>query len=66
MKTSEFWITLLVTLLAFIVSTGWLSPDEAEAIQESGTEIISRGWDLLAVTLPALGYSVSRGLAKQG
>jgi uncharacterized membrane protein YqaE (UPF0057 family) len=66
MKTTEFWVTLLVTALAFIVSTGVLDADSADAIQGAGTEIITQGWELLAVVLPVFGYSLSRGFAKLG
>jgi hypothetical protein len=53
-KTTEFWLSLAAMVLGAIYSSG--------AISDSGTAAKIAG--LAASVLGALGYAVSRGLAK--
>ena len=64
MKTSEFWINGLVTLLSFLVAVGIVPADFSDVLAEEGTEII-RAVFALVTAVSAGGYAVSRGLSKQ-
>lgn len=55
-KTTEFWLSLLSVLLGALMSSGLLS-DGSVAMRVAG---------VVATVLGALGYSVSRGIAKGG
>ena len=61
-KTTEFWLTLIPYVVGILMAFGVLSVDQAEAIKQGSTQIIGG----LFTVLSALGYSVSRGLAKSG
>ena len=55
LKTTEFWLSLLVVLLGALATSG-LFADDSQALKITG----------LAITvLGALGYTVSRGVAKR-
>ena len=53
-KTSEFWVTVVVTLAGLAMASGLIAPGS--------------GWDkaigLVTSTLAAMGYSASRGNVK--
>ncbi|MBM4164015.1 MAG: hypothetical protein FJ222_06195 [Lentisphaerae bacterium] len=55
-KTSEFWLTLGATLVGLLIGSG--------AIPETGVwpKVVA----LVTAAFTALGYTVSRGLAKKG
>ena len=54
-KTSEFWLTVVAAVVGAVVSTGAL-----------GDTPWAKVAGVASVALAALGYSVSRGLAKGG
>ena len=58
-KTSEFWTFLLVTL-------GILIAGNAIEIEEGGTDYFAADKVWLYITILAVGYMVSRGIAKAG
>ena len=55
-KTSEFWLTLGATLAGFVIASG--------AVPETG--VWGKVAALVTAAFAALGYTVSRGLAKKG
>ncbi len=55
-KTSEFWLTLGATLVSFLIASG--------AIPETG--VWGKVVALVTAAFTALGYTISRGLAKKG
>jgi|TARA_B100001013_G_scaffold291530_1_gene191465 hypothetical protein len=57
-KTTEFWITVVVALGSLLWGAGVLDP--------SGTGNVNHAFGLVVSGLSALGYTVSRGLAKKG
>lgn len=63
-KTTEFWLTILASGIAFLVATGVISPDNSEAITAQGTEIVNSAYALIAAVLPIVGYTASRSYAK--
>jgi len=54
-KTTEFWLTVVATTIGLLMASGAITPG-------SGAD---RWIGLIATGLASLGYSVSRGLAKQ-
>ena len=54
-RTTEFWLTVAATAVGLLYASGVIAP-------ESGAD---RWLGLIAGSLSALGYSVSRGLAKK-
>ncbi|OEU68495.1 MAG: hypothetical protein BBJ57_07395 [Desulfobacterales bacterium PC51MH44] len=67
-KTTEFWfVGILPQLLAILVATGVLSPDQQVAVQDGLETIVGQGEGLWASIMSlggALGYGIARGLAK--
>ena len=57
-KTTEFWLTVLVTGCSLLWGAGVVDPDSAA----TGTDKV---FGFVVSALAALGYTVSRGLAKQ-
>ena len=56
-KTTEFWITAIVALASLAWGAGVVDP--------AGTEGADKIFGFVASALAALGYTVSRGLAKK-
>ena len=54
-KTSEFTINILASIIAILISNGVFSE-----------EPFNQAIGVLGVVLPAFGYTISRGLAKKG
>ena len=57
-KTTEFWVTLVVTLCSLLWGANVLDPE--------GAGTASKVFGMLVSGLAAVGYTVSRGLAKKG
>ena len=57
-KTTEFWITVVVAAGSLLWGAGVLDP--------AGDGNVNHGFGLVVSGLSALGYTVSRGLAKKG
>jgi hypothetical protein len=55
-KTTEFWLTLVAMIVSTLAASGGLDPSSPVA------KIVG----LAAAVLAAMGYSISRGIAKQG
>jgi len=55
-KTTEFWISLVLTFLGALLAFGVIEPDSAPA----------KWVGAILATGSAMGYAVSRGLAKKG
>ena len=56
--TTEFWITVVVALSSLLWGAGALDPE--------GAGTANKVFGLLVSGLSAVGYTVSRGLAKKG
>jgi len=54
-KTSEFWLSLAAMAVSSVYASGLIADDTVWA----------KGIGIVATVLAALGYSVSRGLAKK-
>ena len=57
-KTTEFWITVVVALGSLLWGAGLVDPE--------GVGTANKVFGLLVSGLAAVGYTVSRGLAKKG
>ena len=57
-KTTEFWLTAGMVLCSLLWGADVLNPE--------GTTGIDRVFGFVAAALGALGYTVSRGMAKSG
>ena len=57
-KTTEFWLTVLVTGCSLLWGAGVVDP-------EAGASSADKIFGFVVSALTALGYTVSRGLAKQ-
>ena len=56
--TTEFWITVVVALGSLLWGSGLLDPE--------GAGTANKVFGLVVSSLSALGYTISRGLAKKG
>ena len=67
-KSTEFWfVGILPQVLAILVATGVISPDQQVLVQDGLETIVEQGSGLWASIMSlggALGYGVARGLAK--
>lgn len=66
-KTTEFWMVLVGSLLAVVVATGLLTPEEGEAVTNATTEVVKALSVLAGVLAPILGpifYSNGRAKVK--
>lgn len=61
-KTTEFWLTLVASLVAVVVATGVLTPEEGEAISSATAEVIKAVTVLAGVLAPI----VSAGIYTNG
>ena len=57
-RTSEFWITVTVALGSLLWGAGVLDPE--------GVGTVNKVFGMVVSGLAAVGYTVSRGLAKKG
>ena len=57
-RTTEFWITVVVALGSLIWGAGLLDPE--------GAGTANKVFGLVVAGLSAVGYTISRGLAKKG
>ena len=55
-KTTEFWLSLIAAVVGVLAANGNLDPSSSLA------KIVG----IAAVVLAAMGYTVSRGIAKKG
>lgn len=55
-KTTEFWLTTVATLTGIVIAAGVVDPE--------GSSGIDKAVGLIVSALAAMGYTVSRGLAK--
>ena len=55
-RTSEWWLTLVASLIGLAVMAGWINPE--------GVSTIDKISGMAMAGLAALGYQVSRGMAK--
>lgn len=59
--TTEFWLTLATSVIAFLVGLGVVGPDFAKAHEQ-----VVNALCLLAATVAPAVYAIARGLAKHG
>ena len=57
-KTTEFWLTVCVTLASLLWGADVLDPD--------GLRTANKVFGFVVAALAGIGYTVSRGLAKKG
>ena len=57
-RTTEFWITVIVALGSLLWGAGLLDPE--------GAGTANKVFGLVVSGLSAVGYTISRGLAKKG
>lgn len=55
-RTSEWWLTLVCSILGLAVMAGWINPEGVSAVDKIA--------GMAMAALAALGYQVSRGMAK--
>ena len=68
-KTSEFWIALIVAVSGVGIASGFLTPEQKEAL-DANSATIAKAIEVAAgafmAGLAAFGFANSRGLAKSG
>lgn len=57
-RTSEWWLTLATAAIGLAIMAGWISPE--------GVSTVDKITGMAVAGLAALGYQVSRGMAKGG
>jgi len=55
-KSTEFWLTVVTSVVGLLIMTGVVDPDGSSATDQIAGVIVA--------TLSSMGYSISRGLAK--
>ena len=60
-KTTEFYITLLGSILGVIVALGYLTPEQASGLTECAATVSGA----IVTACSILGYNISRGMAKK-
>lgn len=60
-KTTEFWMTLVVQVLAILVTLGVVTPDQQAVFTESADKLMTA----IVMAVSAGSYAISRGLAKK-
>ena len=55
-RTSEWWLTLVTAVIGLAIMAGWVNPE--------GVSTVDKIAGMAMAGLAALGYQVSRGLAK--
>lgn len=61
-RTTEFYVTLASLLAGVAAMLGWLSPEQADAVPKAVGQVAGG----VIAGAAALGYTVSRGMAKRG
>ena len=61
-KTSEFWASVVVSLLGVLVALGVINPDQQKVLTNSVHQITGA----IMAAVPIVGYAISRGHAKKG
>ena len=56
-KTTEFWMTMLVNVIAILTMLDVFTPDQQDALLSVVAAVVT--------ALATFGYSISRGLAKK-
>ena len=56
-RTTEFWLSAVTALLGLLIGAGIVNPEGAGALNQTV--------GIAGAALTSLGYSVSRGMAKQ-
>ncbi len=59
-KTTEFWLNLIVSLLGVLVATGVITPADQSALADAAAKLAGA----VMACISAAGYAVSRGRAK--
>jgi hypothetical protein len=68
-KTSEFWVTVVASLLSIGVAAGLVGQQEATEINNASVALINAIFEMVKVLAPVLGaavYTVSRAKVKAG
>jgi len=60
-KTTEFWVSVVVGFIGLLASAGVFTPDQASTL----TEALTKLGGLVVMVASAFGYSISRGAAKK-
>ena len=61
-KTSEFWVSVVVSVLGVLVALGIITPDQQNTLTQSIHQIVGA----VMTVVPIAGYALSRGRAKGG
>lgn len=60
-KTSEFWVSVVVSILGVLVALGVITPEQQGTLSESVNQIAGA----IMAAAPVVGYAISRGSAKR-
>jgi len=60
-KSTEFWVTVVTSLISILAAGGFISVDDAETAQGGATQIAG----LIGLVIAQVGYATSRGSAKK-
>jgi len=60
-KTSEFWVTVIISILGVLVALGVITPEQKDTLAQSIQQIAGA----VMAAAPVIGYALSRGRAKQ-
>lgn len=60
-KTSEFWVSVIISILGVLVALGVITPEQQGTLSESIQQIAGA----IMAAAPIVGYALSRGAAKK-
>lgn len=63
-KTTEFWVTIATQVISLVALSGVLTPEQFD--DQQWVQIVQQVGALVAMVGSAFGYTLSRGVAKQG
>ncbi len=59
-KTTEFWVTVLVQVIGVILALGVVTPDQADTL----TKAVTQGSGIIAMLISAFAYTKGRAAVK--
>ena len=59
-KTTEFWVSIITSMVGILVTLGLFTPDNASSLIQSISMIVGG----IVTSVPIVGYAISRGKAK--
>lgn len=64
-KTTEFWITLVISIIGMLVMFGVVKPDSQQQLVDSSTQVINAVFAIVPVVAYIIGRSWLKGKEKE-